>query len=67
MLPGGMIEWPIPAERQNSFSMEAMVTQVRAHGFFFDGVGFYVRHDMMVGMALSTEQVAPPVVRKDLQ
>lgn len=67
MLPNGMIEWPVPQAMQGEFNFGALVTNTRANGFFFDGMSFYVRHDLMVGMMLTSEQTAPAVMRKDLQ
>ena len=67
MLPQGMIEWPVPLAMQAEFNFGALVTNTRANGFFFDGNSFYVRHELMVGMMLTTDQAAPAAMRKDLQ
>lgn len=65
MLPGGMIEWQVPQAQQADFNFVSMVTNIRAHGFFFSD-GFYIRHELLVGMSLSTDEVVAPVVRKDM-
>jgi hypothetical protein len=67
MLPNGMVEWSVPQTAQADFNFSALVTNTRANGFFFDGNSFYVRHDLLVGMMLTTEDKPPGVIRKDLQ
>jgi hypothetical protein len=67
LLPQGMVEWPVPENQKADFSFMAMAHNIRAAGFFLQD-GFYIRHELMVGMLFHPEEGAPsPAVRKDLQ
>ena len=66
MLPQGMVEWAVPPNQQTDFNFMAMVTNIRVAGFFLQE-GFYIRHELMVGMLFSPEGTPPAAVRQDLQ
>lgn len=57
-LPAGMIEWGVPPDAREAFNFHAMVSRIRADGYFM-APDLYIQHVSIVGIQFVQEGVAP--------